>query len=105
VLADRVVERGVGVGDALGVAQQEWEVEAVLGLEAGRGLELPGRVVDADRPRAATCQPRRDVAGAAAELDGVEAVEVLGQQVELRLGNPEDAPLLLAATERPAPLA
>ena len=73
VLADREVERGVGVGDALGVAEQEREVEAVLGLEPGRGLELLGRVVDADGPRAATRQPRRDVAGAAAELDGVEA--------------------------------
>ena len=45
----------------------------------------------ADRPRAAAGEPGREVGGAAAELDRVEAVDV-GQRADLRLGDLPDAP-------------
>ena len=58
---------------ALGVAEEEREVEAVFGLQATGRLELFRTVVDAHRTRASPGQPRRHVGGPAAELDRVEA--------------------------------
>src|SRR5581483_10904661 len=65
---------------------------AVSTLEAARRRELRLRVVDRDDARAAACEPRRDVCRAAAELDDVLPGDVVGQHVQLRLGNAPDAP-------------
>jgi len=92
VLGDRDVEGFVGVGDLLGVAVEEREVEAELLLVAAGGGELGFAVVDANRAGAAAGEPGGDVAGAAAELDRVAAVELLGEEADFGLGQGEDAP-------------
>ncbi len=97
VLADGDVERGVGERHLLGAAEQERELEAVLALHPGGGLELLRRVVEADRPRAAAGHPGADVARAAAELDRVRAVEArVVEQVDGRFRDAVQAPRLVA---------
>ena len=96
VLRQREVEARVGQRDVLGVGLDQRELDAVLRLHRPRGRELALRLVDADRPRAAAGEPGREVGGAAAELDRVQAVEV-GECVDLRLRDPPHAPGRLRA--------
>src|SRR5205085_9990338 len=86
------------------VAVEQRELDPMLQLRPACGLELLRRVVDADRSRAAAGEPGRDVARATAELDRVPARHVIGQQMQLRLGDPEDAPALLPGSLSPGPL-
>jgi hypothetical protein len=71
---------------------QEGEVEAELLLVGVGGGELRLAVVDSDRAGAAAGKPGGDVAGAAAELDRVAAIDVLGKEADFGLGHREDAP-------------
>ena len=81
------------------------KLDPVLGLQAaGRG-ELRLGVVDADRARATSREPRRDVARPAAELDRVEAIQVVRKDVQAGLRDVPDTPFLLAGSELPAPFA
>ena len=96
VLRQREVEARVGQRDVLGVGLDQRELDAVLRLHRARRRELALRLVDADRPRAAAGEPGREVGGAAAELDRVQAVEV-GERVDLRLRDPPHAPGRLRA--------
>ena len=105
VLADREVERGIGERHAFGVAQDQREVQGVLTLEPDRGLQLSWRVVDRHHPRPPASHPGGDVAGAAAELDGVLSREIVGQHPDDRFGHPVDPPRLLAGRLPPRPLA
>ena len=77
---------GVGDGYRLGAAVDQREVEVMLVLKGARGRELVLRQVDADGPRPAARQPRRDIGGAAAQLDGVEPMDV-GEEMRLGLRN------------------
>ena len=61
VLGEREVEALVGKRDGLGARLEQRELDAGLGLEAPRRLELRRGDVDADRPRAAPGEPRREV--------------------------------------------
>src|SRR3954469_17151531 len=92
VLGEGEVEARVGERDRLGVALDERELEAVLGLHGTCGGELLGRLVNADRPRAAAGKPGGEVGGAAAELDGVEPVHVR-ERADVGLGDLPDAPV------------
>ena len=82
----RVRQPGLG-----GVGLDERELDPGLGHQPPRGVELRGRDVDADRPRAELREPRREVRGAAAELDDVEARDV-AEDVQLGLVDRPDAP-------------
>ena len=55
------------------------------------------RVVDAHRLGATLGQPRRHVRRAAAQLDDVHAADVVGQEVDLRLRDAPDAPVMSCA--------
>ena len=72
------------------------EAEAELGLEARCDAELARCGIDRDGVCAPAGEPRRDIRRAAPELDRAHAVEVVGQQTDLGLGDPEDAPPGLA---------
>ena len=97
VLGDREVEARVVKRRLLGVAVHERELDPELLLQGARGGELALGVVDPDGASAAPGQPRGHVARPAAELDRVEAVEVVGQHVQLGLGDGEDPPPRLVA--------
>src|SRR5436190_1840002 len=73
VLADGQVEAGVGERRPLGIRVEEREPQPEALLQLARGRQLRRRVVQGHRPGAAARQPGRDVAGTAAELNGVEA--------------------------------
>ena len=94
-----------GRGTVSALPWMQREVEPVLGLEPARRRELRLGVVDADRPRAAPRQPGRDVAGPAAELDRVEAVEVVRQEVEPRTRGCPRCPTSPRPARAPAALA
>ena len=89
----------------LGVAVEEREPQPELVLQPpGRG-QLRRGVVDPDRPRAAPGQPGRDVPGAAAQLDGVQAVQVRRGAATWDSGTPQmpQAGSSAAHSRRPAP--
>ena len=69
VLGDGEVEARIRQRHLFGVAVNEREVQAVLGLHPASGGELLLGVVDADGLGAAPREPGRDVGGPAAELD------------------------------------
>ena len=76
VLGDGKVEALGGERHVLGARLDEREHDPGLLLAAAGGRELRRGDVDADGPGAALREPGRDVRGAAAELDDVEAVDV-----------------------------
>ena len=84
------VERVVTAGDVLGVAEHEGEVDAELCLHRTGSGQLLARQVDPDRARSRPRQPRRDIGGAAAQLDCVHPGHVRGKHLDLRLrGRPQ----------------
>ena len=85
-----------GSGTVLGVGLDQRELDAVLRLHRARRRELALGLVDADGPRAAAGEPGREVGGAAAELDRVQAVDV-GERADLGLGDPPHAPARVRA--------
>jgi hypothetical protein len=104
VFGDHEIERRIGIRDGFGVAVDERKLDVVFSLQAACRRQLRLGIVDADRPGTAPRQPGRDVTGAAAELDGVEPGEVVGQDMDIRFRNVEHAPLLGAGRECPAAL-
>jgi hypothetical protein len=82
----------VGQRRPLGVGLHQRERQAVLALQGPGDPQLPGGQVDPDRAGAEAGQPGRHIAGAAAELQHVEAGDVVGQQPQLRLGDAPVAP-------------
>ena len=105
VLRDDEIEALVGKPRRGGVGLEQGELEPVLALQLARRLELRRRHVDADRPGAAASQPRRDVRGAAAELEHVRAVQLdPGERAQLGLGNAPDPPADLLLRPRPPAL-
>ena len=91
VLGEREVEALVRQARLGRVGLDERELDPRLGHHPPRRLELRRRDVDADRPRAALREPRREVRGAAAELDDVESRDV-AEHAELGFVDPPDAP-------------
>ena len=82
VLADRKVEAGVRQRHRFGVAVDEGKVQVVLVLQHPCRGKLCFGHVDTDDASTPTGQPRRDVSGAASQLDDVEAIHV-GEDVHL----------------------
>ena len=103
VLGDGEVEALRGERNVLGARLDQRELDSELELTAARGGELGRGDIDADRTCAAPREPGRDVRGAAAELDDVEAVD-RAKRVERRLGDPEHAPRDLISRPRLAGL-
>jgi len=102
VLADREVERGVGLRHRFGVAVHPLDVvDAVFDSEPAGGGELFGRVVDGVHPRASSLHPRRHVAGPAPEFDRSLTGEVIGQQREFLVRDAPDPPRRLGLGPRP----
>jgi hypothetical protein len=91
VLADRQVEAAAAQRGALGVAVDEREGEPELALEGAGRAQLGGGAVQADDAGAAPGEPRRDVGGAAAQLDRGAPGDV-GEEPQLRLRDAPDAP-------------
>ena len=93
VLADREVERAVGLRHRLCVAVHPIDVvDTVLGCEAAGSRQLLGRVVDGVYRRSTSAHPRRYVPGAATEFDRSEASEIVRQQWERTVGDAPDPP-------------
>lgn len=101
VLADREVERRVGIGDVLGRRLDQGEVDAVVSGESAGGAELFGRDVHSHHSGAAASHPRRHVARAASQLDRVPVGHVIGKETELTLRHAPDPPAGLG----PCPMA
>ena len=81
----------------LRIAVPQREFQSMLLLQsAGRG-QLCGRVVDADGTCAAARHPGRHIGRAAAELDGVLATQVVGQQAQFGFGNVPQTPARLGS--------
>src|SRR5262249_19486214 len=78
------------------------KLEAELLLKLAGAFQLPGGIVQPDRPRPAARQPRRPVGSAAAELQHVLPGD-LRHGLELALGNAPDPPIGLASRPRAAP--
>ena len=94
VLGEGEVERGVRKRHGLGDGFDERELEPELRLQLAGGGELGRCRIDPDRPGAAAREPGRKIGRATAELDDVETLDV-ADDVNLRLGNREDAPVHL----------
>ena len=97
VLADREVERGIGAGNRSAfpwisgnsMPCSRWRRAAVSSCFAELSIPTglaPRRAIHADT-----------YPGAAPELDGVEAIEVVGEHLQLGLGDAEQAPGLLSS--------
>ena len=80
-----------GQGDGLGAGVDQREVDAGLGHQLARMLELALRQVEAHRPRAAPGERDRPLRGAAAELEHIPSVDV-AERVDLVLGDLPHAP-------------
>jgi len=101
VLADRQVEGAAAEGRALGIAEDQREGHAEFALEGAGRPQLGGGVVQPDDARPAPGEPRRDVGGAAAQLDRVAPGHVM-EEAQVRLRDAPDAP---RGHLRPAPAA
>ena len=92
VLRDREVERGVGQRDGLRAGLDQLQPEGPLLVEPACGLELRRSDVDADDTASTTAaQPRREVGGAAAELDHIPGRHVW-QDADIPLWSVPEAP-------------
>ena len=76
MVAEDDVEARVGEGDGLGAGVDEREVDAGLGHQPARVLELAVGQVEAHRAGAGPGQGDRPVSGATAELQDVPAGDV-----------------------------
>src|SRR4029453_2250972 len=83
VLAEGQVEGRSGQASVLGVAVDQREVEVMVVLEAMRGLQRPGGVVDPGAGGAARGEPGPEVAGSATELHDIQARHIGRERVEL----------------------
>ena len=98
VLGDHEVGAGIGQPGLRRVGLDQREPDARLIHQAPRRRELRRGDVDAGRPRPELREPGREVRGAAAELDDVQARDV-AEDVQLGLVDAPDAPRDLV--ERP----
>src|SRR5262249_20085105 len=90
-LRESEIEGRVGERHVLGARLHQRKLESVLLLHPPCGVELGGRDVHAAGSSARPGEPRREIRGAAAELDDVEAGDV-AEDAQLRLAPFERAP-------------